>query len=236
MFGKKRCPNCNRKIEKKFDFCPYCAAQLRNPKDYGLLGKNDEDNFDKEFQNQSPFGSMGFGGVMGGGFFNKVLESTFKTLEKEVIKMNEEDIKAEKMRMHKAPILSRGNFQLFINGKRIPLPNDIQYTDSKEEVSKQKIQRQKIPKVSQELIQKSAKLPRKEAKASLTRLKDKIIYELEIPGLNSLDKVLINKLENSIEIKVFTDKAVYNKTLQLKLPLIQYSIPQEGKLILEFRA
>ena len=113
----------------------------------------------------------------------------------------------------------------------MPVPGNFEMEDE----NGKKIKTAKIPQVSEETFKKSTKLPRKEPKSKLTRLKDKIVYELEIPGLNSLDKVLINKLENSIEIKAFTDKAVYIKTLPAKLPLIQYSI-NNGKLFLEFKA
>ena len=43
MFGKK-CPKCNERVNKNYDFCPSCGTNLDSPQDkmdYGLLGKND---------------------------------------------------------------------------------------------------------------------------------------------------------------------------------------------------
>jgi len=93
---------------------------------------------------------------------------------------------------------------------------------------------QKIPKVSEETLKKSVKLPRKEAKTKLMRTAERVIYELNTPGIESLNNVLVNKLENSIEIKAYTDNAVYFKTLSIKLPLMQYSI-KDDKLVFEFK-
>jgi hypothetical protein len=44
MFGKK-CPSCNIRIKKKFNFCPSCGYSLKNKRrneDMGLLGLTDE--------------------------------------------------------------------------------------------------------------------------------------------------------------------------------------------------
>jgi hypothetical protein len=79
------------------------------------------------------------------------------------------------------------------------------------------------------------KLPRKEAKTTLKRFKDRVVYELETPGINSLNNVVVNKLENSIEIKIYTEKTVYIKTLAISLPLLSYSIKQD-KVLVEFKS
>ena len=48
---KEKCKRCNRKIQKDFDFCPYCGSNVgkeRNQRDFGFLGKDDfiaSDNF-----------------------------------------------------------------------------------------------------------------------------------------------------------------------------------------------
>jgi len=249
MFGKKRCTRCNNKIEKKFDFCPFCGNNLKkaNSKDYGLLGKDDE-NFDELNK------MMGFGGFnnlnrgIGAGFnsslFDKMLGSAFKMLEKEMRGLNEEE---NERKMQRNPV--KTNFQLFINGRKIPLPeefsqglgqerntsmNEERIQEEYEEGEKRKLVK-KIPKISEETLRKAAKLPRKEAKTKLSRSKDKVIYELETPGLDKMENVIINKLENSFEIKVFTEKAVYFKNLPVKLNLLGYGISGEN-LILEFKA
>jgi len=235
MFGKKKCSRCEKKVNKKFEFCPYCGNPLDNRREeYGLLGKTDDVNeLDSIF-------NYGFSSNFGNAFFNKIFGSAMKMLEKEIQKIEKEDFTTK---LPKEPKV-KTNFELFINGKRVPLPENLagiqieRIPAYKQTSPKKPIQKKtKLPKISEEILQKSAKLPRKEAKAHLTRTADKVIYELETPGLNKLENIIINKLENSIEIKAFTDKAVFSKTLPIKLPLMQYSInPSEGKLILEFKA
>ena len=229
MFGKKKCVHCNRKVEKNFEYCPYCAQSL-NKKDYGLLGKNDD----------ADFGNLLSGnpnGLLGGSFMEKMMSSAFKMIEKE---MQKTAVRENENRKTKINSNLHTNFELFINGKKVNVPGNIagiQIEEMPKEFSENKKSntKSKIPRVSEETMQKSVKLPRREAKTHLTRTSDKVIYEIETPGLVSLNHVLVNKLESSIEIKAYTEKVVYFKTLPVKLPLISYSL-KEDKLILEFKA
>ena len=221
---KKRCNKCEKKVESNFDFCPYCGNSLINPKDYGLLGKTDNPQELNNFL--SP--KQGIGNFTGS-IIEKMLGNAFKALEKEMRGINEE----ERLEENKSIPNLNTNFQLYINGKKVNVP---QFEEQISEEKKPKIKKEKMPEVSEETLVQSAKLPRKEAKTKLTRHKEKLIYELDTPGLEAVDKVLITKLETSIEIKAYTPKTVYYKTLPIKLPLMQYSInPKEGKLFLEFK-
>jgi len=41
---KRKCPSCAKKIEREFNYCPWCGAGIKNVKnrnDYGLIGNND---------------------------------------------------------------------------------------------------------------------------------------------------------------------------------------------------
>jgi hypothetical protein len=233
MFGKKNCSRCDRKVDKDFDFCPYCANSLKKKEDYGLLGKNDDiSELDKMIQKD-------MGNILGSSFMEKMLGSAMKMVEKEMIKAQSEQVKAISESKKSNNPQMKTNFELFINGKKVSLPGNIAGIQIEGMPNSPNMQEKsvktKIPKVSGELIEKSAKLPRKEAKAHLARTSDKVVYELDIPGLSSLNNVLVNKLENSIEIKAYTEKAVYFKTLPVKLPLMQYSL-RENKLVLEFKA
>ena len=73
---KKQCPRCNRKIESKFSFCPYCGIPTK-PKnnEFGILGKTDTIN---EINNQIkiPFG------------MDKIMNSLIRQLEKQMGSMN----------------------------------------------------------------------------------------------------------------------------------------------------
>ena len=179
----------------------------------------------------------GLGGILGSSFMEKMMSSAFKMVEKEMQKNSMQDNEMRKTRVNRN---MPSNFELFINGKKVNLPGNIegiQIENMPENLSadKKSSQKSRVPKVSEETMHKSAKLPRKEAKSHLTRTSDKVIYELDTPGLVSLNHVLVNKLENSIEVKAYTEKAVYFKTLPVKLPLMQYSL-KEDKLVLEFKA
>ena len=235
MFGKKKCSNCDRKIDKKFDFCPYCASPLRDPKEYGLLGKSDD------IKDLSPEIKMGFQNMgNSGSFMEKMLGGAIKMLEKEIQKAAKEEAKiADEMQNNEInPI--KTDFQLFINGKKVNLPSNITGLQinkpQQSRASKAKASRKiNLPKISEELIEKSSKLPRKEPKSHLIRTSNKVVYELDTPGLNRIENILVTPLENSFEIRAYTDKAVFQKTLPVKLPLMQYGI-KEGKLFLEFKA
>jgi len=66
-------------------------------------------------------------------------------------------------------------------------------------------------------------------------LPDKIIYELEIPEIKSLDDISILQLENSIEVKAVAKEKAYAKIIQIGLPVIGYGITKDN-LFLEFPA
>lgn len=219
MFGNKKCPHCNNKVEKKFDYCPYCASALKPKRDYGLLGKTDNIN---ELNNE-----LSLGNKEPSSFLDKIFSGAFKMLEKEIQKISQEQL-AE---MENSP-----NLELYVNGQRVNLPANAKKMPLVSKEIKEKKKQSTIPQVSDETLKNSAKLPRKEPKTKLIRTSNKLVYEFDTPGLDSLNKVLINKLEDSFEIRAYTNKAVFCKTLHVKLPLVQYSInPAEGKLILEFK-
>ena len=67
---------------------------------------------------------------------------------------------------------------------------------------------------------------------NIRRLSNKIIYEIQIPGVKSIEDVSIVKLQNSIEIKAITKDKAYEKTIKISFPILDYKI-QENNLILE---
>ena len=77
---KKRCKNCNKKIEKKFNYCPWCGLSFKQEKErlnFGMIGRKDN--------KENPFGNelklpFGLNRIMGG--LLKQLENEFQTLGK----------------------------------------------------------------------------------------------------------------------------------------------------------
>ncbi|MBU4308485.1 MAG: zinc-ribbon domain-containing protein [Nanoarchaeota archaeon] len=211
MFNKKKCKNCGNKSDEKNKFCSNCGFNLSREsnqnEDWGLLGKDDssEDFFGNSFFN-------GFTGNM----LNKFLGSTMKMFEKEMQKMQN------------VPRAPRTNFELFINGKRIN-PQNIK-------VTKNAVQKQPARKESIELPSKKLKdfvnFPQETPKTNVRRLSDKVIYEIEIPGVKSIENVSINQIGNSIEIKAVSKDKAYFKIINIALPITNYNL-EKDKLVLE---
>lgn len=145
-----------------------------------------------------------------------MFDSLFNQIFKNTMKMMQGDMKALPVKKLDS------NVQLFINGKKINL------SEMKDKVE--------LPKkeISSEDSKKIALLPREEAETKVRRLTNKIVYEVLMPGVSSLDKVLINKLENSLEIKAIAKDKVYIKNIPLNLPITNYTL-KNNSLIIEFK-
>lgn len=206
MFNKRYCKNCREKVSSKYKFCPSCGMEIENyrEEDWGMLGREDLMG-EEEFM--SPF-FTGFGGKM----LNSMLGNAFKMLEKEMKNMEKS---------------SNSNFRLMINGKEINFGQLEQKKPKKEMI--RKVQKREFGK---EQLKKISELPKKEPKTNLKRFGDKIVYEIEMPEVKSLNDVLINNLENSIEIKAIGKSFIYSKTIPINMPITSQEL-SNGKLILE---
>ena len=218
MFKKKKCKRCGEKISDKYDFCPSCGTKIDDDENWGMLGKNDFNQETNPFEN-SLFGNAGFG------MLNKMLGSAMKMLEKEMQK----DIT-------QTPSNPKNNFELYINGKRIN-PKNIkvlqkQIPFKKQDSLKKQIKSFKEKNFNETQKKEFTKLPREEPQTNIRRLSNKIIYEIQIPGVKSIEDVSIVKLQNSIEIKAITKDKAYEKTIKISFPILDYKI-QENNLILE---
>lgn len=215
MFWKK-CPNCKERIKKSHSFCPYCGFSVNSDSDasdYGLLGKNDNIEDFKQDSSENLFG-----GPFVGRMFNKVFSMIEKEMEKAIKDYETQDKKNSEN--------SLGNFELFINGQRVNIGNNPGLNKQQKKI--------RFPSPSDKIIKKSLKLPRKETESKLKRIGNKIIYEVDIGQVDSFDNLLINKLEDSIEIKAFDKDMVLFKNLPVSLPLVSYYL-KNNKLFLEFQ-
>lgn len=212
MFKKRKCKNCDRKINNSYEFCPHCGNSFNDHiEDWGMLGKTDTVNEFEQFSN-SLFGGIG-GKIIGG-----MLGKTLKMLEQEIQK-----------EMKTQNTLPRTNFELIINGKRIN-PKDMKLSQPRQVVKEQK---KVLPNISNDSLKKISTLPKKEPLTNIRRFADRVIYEINMPGVNSINDVSIISLESSIEIKAFADKTAYFKIIPINLPIINYKFLDE-KLVLEF--
>jgi hypothetical protein len=227
---KKKCDHCKSNVAKKFDFCPYCGHSLVSraeaKKQYGLLGKNDQPDI-----NELSPGLGGIGGI-GGGMLDKMLKGAIKMLEKEMQKEIKNMDKNMSKNPNNIPTLPK-NFQLYINGKKVNIsPQTTPTTIKRHKRLRKKQESEELPMPTEKTILSAKKLPRKEAKSELKRISNKVVYEIEAP-IASLEKVLINKVEEGYEIRVFTKSAVLTKNIQITLPLIAHYLKNK-KLFLEF--
>ncbi|VVB79899.1 Uncharacterised protein [uncultured archaeon] len=224
MFKKNKCHNCKSRVNEKYDFCPHCGSPINGKakEDFGMLGKND-------MQEQNPLADPFFGGMLGGGMLNKMLNNTMKMLEKEL----QRDMKeAQNMPAGKT------NFELYINGKKID-PSKIKVTQVQEQAQAQeskeskKQKEQLVTAFNKDQMKKFSELPRIEPQtSSVRRFSNRVIYEIDLPEVKSVQDVAITKLENSIEIKAVGKTKSYFKVINVGLPIAGYEL-EEGKLILE---
>ncbi len=239
---KKKCKKCNYEISRKFKFCPSCGSSTKktNEKDYGLLGLDDEEKQNNLLPEL---------GAFGGNMLNKMLGSAMRMLEKEMQKEMNGNLRNQKNLedIENQPRV-KSHLQLYINGKKVDLgemqPGQIKRINVNklgnrpvqpiQGILDQEAPTSKLPMPDEELLIKSSKLPRQEAKHRLKRLSNKISYEIDAPGIKSLDQILINKLEEGVEVRLFTKDKVLTKNINLSLPLTAYSLRKQ-KLFLEFQ-
>jgi len=230
MFIKKKCTKCGRKISKDYDFCPHCGNDFRwekarnNEKDFGLLGKEDSLT---DFSDLSKFGMpMNLSGL----FNSKLFNNLFQQFDKQFKELDKETSRAPKERKKNTSGISisismSGDKPDIRVNKFGPEFQNINIKEFKEKETPKK-------KISEEEARKLAKLPKKEAKTEVRRLSNKIIYQIDLPGIKNLKDIIINKLENSIEIKAFSKENAYFKLIPVNLPILDYKL-EDNKLILE---
>jgi HSP20 family molecular chaperone IbpA len=211
----KKCKNCNKKIKKNYSFCPSCGAKIQeNEKDYGLLGKSD---FEKKEKNS-------FLGGISDKIMMKMIGNAMKMIEKEF----EKELKDNEVKNIDSPKL-----KLMINGKEIFNNNQ---DDSKNKKQSKEKNTKKLPiEFSKDNLKKWAKLDKKEPQTNLKRLGDKIYYEINIPGVESIKDISIINLEKSLEVRAISKKIAYQKNIPVDIPLTKYTLLRE-KLILEMLA
>lgn len=142
-------------------------------------------------------------------FMEKMFNSAMKLLEKQM------------QSLHNEPKHNRNfpglNVQFFVNGEKV-FP----------EKQKQNVRPNTI---SKEKLKRFSELPKEEPKSIIKRLSGKVIYELLVPGVNSVEDILINRLENSIEIKALSKDRVYLKNLKVNLPILRYNLINDSLII-----
>ena len=225
---KKTCRKCGNKIEKDFRFCPHCGnnSELeREMKDYGFLGKNDNSD-SSDFGIKLPFG------------MNTLFNTLLKEVDKQMRQLDKqigEEANQSKETKPKSHISSGISINISTAPGKEPQIKLTGFGPEFGNIQNSPPNKRPVVRISDEQAEKLASLPRKEAETQIRRLSNKLLYEIDMPGVKSLKEVIINKLENSIEVKAFSEKEVYFKLIPLNLPILNYSL-EAGKLILELKS
>lgn len=233
MFGRKIKCRCGKKISKKYEYCPYCGVQVKEQ----IQRKEEFNNFLKELENEigMPF------------FMKKPFEKIMSEFDRQLRDL--EPLMAQQMEMQNKqdnannieknnqsnqpeqvginidirttndgqPVIQVKKFGNFGKEKEVSLPNT----------------RNRI--LTEDEKERYSKLPRKEPVTKVRRFSDKIVYEISLPGLKNKEDIIINKLQNSIEIKALAKDKVYFKLIPISLPVKNYKVEKE-KLILELKS
>jgi len=237
MFNKK-CPRCKNKTSRSYEYCPYCSYPLkrRSEEDKGLIDKDLEDEFG--FGGFEGFGGFPFGNIING--LAKELDRQLKEVERHSYQDTDSDEHPE-IRGEEPGIIREGiSISISSNDDGEPKINIRKLTPRgimkpvRIERAEEKVYK-KIPKVKldKKEFEKLAKLPQTEPSTTVRRLANKIIYEIDIPGVKEKD-IIIHKLHNSIEIKAFTKDRLFLKLIPVSLPLMDYRV-EKGKLVLELK-
>ena len=208
MFSK-RCSRCEAKIKNDSNYCSSCGLNLKgnhDQEDYGMLGRNDN-----TFEEQMSFSDN---------FMEKMFNSAMKVLEKQMKNLNNDVHNHRNPRSHKKHNPSL-NVQFFVNGERIMNENPHNHQQPVKITNK----------VSKDKLKKFSNLPKLEPKSKIKRISDKVIYELDVPGVNNIEDVIINQLESSIEIKALSKDKVYSKNLNINLPILRYHLTGNNLII-----
>ncbi len=210
MFSSKKCKRCEGKLKEDYSFCPYCSLDLRNPEaemqEFGMLGKNDS------VQGAPLLGGGGMG--LNDSIFNSILNNVMKMMENQM-----KNIGTEKMDFGD----SKPEIKQLPNGIQIKIGP---HTHQPKVENKTRV-------ISEEQRDRMSKLPRGQAKTEIRRLSDKVIYELNTPGVENVNDIFVSKVESGYEVKALGKKKIYFNSLQIGLPLKKYSI-KDNKLTMEF--
>ncbi|MGK0209530.1 MAG: hypothetical protein ACI83O_000807, partial [Patescibacteria group bacterium] len=179
----RKCTGCAEKVERKHNYCPWCGHSMKahsEEKDFGLLGRSDNNQSPQPAQPQLPFG------------LNKMVNSLMKQIEKELSGPNAQGVQG----------MPKG-FNIKI---QTGMPQNMQSQSQNQQKPQPKMETFQI---TQEEADRRYALPKEEAQSKVKRIADKIIYEIQTPGIKFKKDVAINKLEEGFEVKAYAKDKCY---------------------------
>ncbi|MCK4650120.1 hypothetical protein KAT36_02710 [Candidatus Pacearchaeota archaeon] len=199
MFERK-CKACAEKINRKFNYCPWCGAGVRGSKigsqgDLGMLGSDDAGKVQESLK--LPFG------------VNKIVNSLVKQLERQMGNMDFEGKQG----------IPKG-FKIQIG----QLPTG-------QVMKKESPKKLEVMKISHEERERRAKLKKVKAESKVRRLGDVIIYEIEAPGVQREEDIVMTELETGIEIRAYSKDRCYVKVIPLKVEILGWRVEGERVMV-----
>lgn len=203
---RKKCPRCDKKVRRDFSYCPKCGYGLKKKADYGMLGTSDVIQQDLKL----PWG------------LNGVFNQLMKQVEKE-LKQIEPSNQGQPPRGFKIQI-STGKPVI----KQMGVPPKVSMNEEP------KMPEEEPKKISKKEYERRAKLPKVEAESTVRRLPEAIVYEIQTPGVNSRNEVVLSKLEEGFEIRAYSKDRCYVKTIPLKVEILHWEV-EKGKVFVELK-
>ncbi len=204
---KKKCTGCAKSVERKFNFCPYCGMSFKLQKEKEDYGMIGRDDVANLGRQFKQEIKLPFG-------LDKMINQMIKQLNKELTNINPN-------------ISGQQGFKIQIStGKPV---NKAMQDNNQQKQTKRHIE------IPIEEMERRQGLPREEAESNIRRLPDRIIYEIEAPGVKSNNDIVITKLENSMEIKAYSKDRCFYKIIPLKVEVMRYYI-KDNRLFLELKS
>lgn len=201
---KRKCPSCAKKSERQFNYCPYCGASFMAKQEQNDFGMLGRDDSNNRVQEEL---KLPFG-------VEKIMNSLVKQLEKQMDGVN------------------FGNAQGMPKGIKIQIARGAPQMGQMIYGTPQK--KKILPSVSDEEAKRRIGLPSVEVESKVRRIADTIVYEIEAPGIQKKEDVVLTELATGLEIKAYSKDKCYVKFIPLKVEVIKYHIEKE-KLIVELR-
>ncbi len=243
MFNKKIKCKCGKKVDKRYNYCPWCSTELKKQIEH-------KEEFEKELKPMTKNFPFPFNLIfkelidqleVGLRDFDSIMENELN--ENELIKEMEKEL--EETNLTKTP----GKLDNVKLKNEISIPQiniNIRQLDNGQpvvqikQIGKGPEKEIDLPDYKNRILtsdeeERYSKLPRKEPSTKVRRFSDRILYELSVPGVKNKKDILINKLQKSIEIKALSKEKVYSKMIPTSLPIKKYDF-KEGKIFLELKS
>jgi RNA polymerase subunit RPABC4/transcription elongation factor Spt4 len=207
MFKKKVCPNCGESIKEDWEFCPYCGEKIET-----------EELEEKEMI--TPFRSI----------FSDI-DKEFERIDK-MFGFDSFNFPSFKMK----PGIRGGGVSITIQSgtgmkPKVEIKTSGEYKKLEPELKRKFGIKPAIEEVEEEKMERKkhkVKLPKvtEEPESEIQTIGNKQIISIKLPDVKSEDDIEIKRLEQSIEVKAFTDDKAYFKLIP---------IPKDGSISKKFK-